>query len=401
VEFRLARGRSLFSGAGVNVVLLGLTSLLTDFGSEMIMPILPLFIVSLGGAGIAVGLIAGIGDSLSSILKVFSGYWSDRVGRRKPFVTLGYVSSAVAKLFFPLSTHWLHLVVLRPIERVGKGVRTAPRDALIAESIRVGVMGKGFGFHRAMDTAGAVLGSFSAFLLVWVWGLNLRTILLAAALISFTAIIPLLWVREPSPSQSKPQISSLKISLKGVPVKLKLFIFAATIFALAEFSCMFFILRVSVFLAGAGVEYVATPILFYTFFNVVYAVFAFPSGMLADRFGRLTMVVIGYLLFAVTCLGFATTGSLPVYAMLFVAYGLVYALVEGNVRAYVSELSPPGVKGTVLGAFHTSVGLAALPANLLAGALWQLTSPTITFLYGAALSTLAATLAVKSATSKS
>ncbi|MHC1563717.1 MAG: MFS transporter [Candidatus Hecatellaceae archaeon] len=401
MEFRLARGRSLFSGAGVNVMLLGLTSLLTDFGSEMIMPILPLFIVSLGGAGIAVGLIAGIGDSLSSILKVFSGYWSDMVGRRKPFVTLGYVSSATAKLFFPLSTHWLHLVVLRPIERVGKGVRTAPRDALIAESIRTGFMGKGFGFHRAMDTAGAVLGSLSAFLLVWVWGLNIRTILLAAALISFTAIIPLLWVRETSPPKGKPQISSLKISLKGVPVKLKLFIFAATIFALAEFSCMFFILKVSVFLAGSGVEYVATPILFYTFFNVVYAVFAFPSGILADRFGRLTMVVIGYLLFAVTCLGFSMPGSLPVYAMLFVAYGLVYALVEGNVRAYVSELSPPGVKGTVLGAFHTSVGLAALPANILAGALWQLASPTVTFLYGAALSTLAAILAVKSAASKS
>lgn len=381
-------------------MLLGLTSLLTDFGSEMIMPILLLFIVSLGGAGIAVGLIAGIGDSLSSLLKVFSGYWSDKTGRRKPFVALGYASSATAKLFFPLSTHWLHLAILRPIERVGKGVRTAPRDALIAESVRVGVMGKGFGFHRAMDTAGAVLGSFSAFLLVWVWGLNLRTILLVAALISFTALIPLIWVREASVRQGKPRISSLKMSFKGVPKRLKLFILAATIFALAEFSYMFFLLRVSGFLAGAGVEYVAMPILLYVLFNIVYAVFAFPSGMLADKFGRLRMVVMGYLLFAATCLGFAWSGSLPLYILLFVAYGLVYALVEGNVRAYVSELSPPPIKGTVLGAFHTSVGLAALPANILAGTLWQLSSPTATFLYGAMLSALAAILAVKAATSK-
>ena len=381
-------------------MLLGLTSLLTDFGSEMIMPILPLFIVSLGGAGIAVGLIAGIEDSLSSLLKVFSGYWSDKTGRRKPFVALGYASSATAKLFFPLSTHWLHLAILRPIERVGKGVRTAPRDALIAESVRVGVMGKGFGFHRAMDTAGAVLGSFSAFLLVWVWGLNLRTILLVAALISFTALVPLIWIREASVRQGKPQISSLKMSFKGVPKKLKLFILAATIFALAEFSYMFLLLRVSGFLAGAGVEYVAMPILLYVLFNIVYAVFAFPSGMLADKFGRLRMVVMGYLLFAATCLGFAWSGSLPLYILLFVAYGLVYALVEGNVRAYVSELSPLDIKGTVLGAFHTSVGLAALPANILAGTLWQLSSPTTTFLYGAILSALAAILAVKAATSK-
>ncbi|HID17964.1 TPA: MFS transporter, partial [Candidatus Bathyarchaeota archaeon] len=132
----------------------------------------------------------------------------------------------------------------------------------------------------------------------------------------------------------------------------------------------------------------------------VYAVFAFPSGILADKFGRLRMVVMGYLLFAATCLGFAWSGNLPLYILLFVAYGLVYALVEGNVRAYVSELSPLDIKGTVLGAFHTSVGLAALPANILAGTLWQLSSPTTTFLYGAILSALAAILAVKAATSK-
>ena len=304
------RGGSLFSGLGINVVLLGLTSLLTDFGSEMIMPILPLFIVSLGGAGMAVGLIAGLGDSLSSILKVFSGYWSDRMGKRKPLVVLGYASSATAKLFFPLSTHWLHLVFLRPLERVGKGVRTAPRDALIAESIRMEAMGRGFGFHRAMDTAGAVLGSLSAFLLVWLLGLNLRTILLIAALISFTALIPLTWVREVE-APLRPKTPSLTISLKGVPVKLKLFIASATIFALAQFSYMFFILKVSSFLESVGAEYVATPILFYVLSNLVYAVFAFPSGMLADRFGRLRMVILGYLLFSATCLGFALTGGIP------------------------------------------------------------------------------------------
>lgn len=356
------------------------------------MPVLPLFIVSLGGAGIAVGLIAGVGDSLSSILRIFSGYWSDKVGRRKPFVVSGYASSAVAKLFFPLSTHWLHLVLLRPIERTGKGIRTAPRDALIADSIRLSVIGRGFGLHRAMDTAGAVLGSLTAFLLVWIWSLNLRTILLTAALVSFTALIPLVWVREKS---SKPLPSlTFKVSFKGLPRRLKLFIFAATVFALAEFSYMFFVLRAAGLFAGS-IKPFAIPILLYVLFNIVYAVFAFPSGMLADRFGRLKMVIIGYMLFTVTCLGFTLPASLPLYVLLFISYGLVYALVEGNVRAYVSELSPPQIKGTALGVFHTSVGLAALPANLLAGVLWELVTPASTFLYGAALSALAALLAFK------
>ena len=390
--------RASFLGAGLNVLLLGLASLLTDFGSEMVMPVLPLFIVSLGGTGVAVGLIAGIGDSLSSILRVFSGYWSDKTGRRKPFVLAGYASSATAKLFFPLSTHWLHLVVLRPIERVGKGVRTAPRDALIAESLKAGVMGKAFGFHRAMDTAGAVLGSLTAFLLVWVLAWDLRTILLAAALISFTALIPLIWVKEMGGGHKI--MGSLKISLKGLPGKLKIFIAAATVFALGEFSYMFFILRVAGFLAARGLEHLAMPILLYVFFNIVYAGFAFPAGVLADRFGRLKMIVLGYILFLGTCLGFAYSNLLMLYVFLFIVYGLTYALIEGNMRAYVAELSPPERRGTVLGAFHTCVGLAALPANLLAGTIWQFGSPQLTFIYGSILSALATCLAIKAATVK-
>lgn len=376
--------RAAFLGAGYNVLLLSVASLLTDFGSEMIMPILPLFIVSLGGSGIAVGIIAGLGDSLSSLLKVFSGYWSDKTGKRKPFVLAGYFSSATAKLFFPLSTHWLHLVLLRPIERLGKGLRTAPRDALIADSLKAGFMGRAFGFHRAMDTAGAVLGSLAAFLLVWSLGWGFRPVLFTAALVSFAALVPLIWVREIS-RESRGE-ATLKVSLKGLPWKLKLFILAATVFTLGEFSYMFFILRAGEILALKGMEHTATPILLYVFFNIFYAGFAFPAGMLADRFGRLKIIFFGYLLFTFTCLGFYAIASPPLYVLLFIAYGLTYALIEGNVRAYVAELSPENVRGTALGAFHTSVGLAALPSNLIAGVLWQLVNPQTVFLYGVALS---------------
>ena len=387
--------RDSFLGVGLNVFFLGLVSFLTDVSSEMIMPILPLFIYSLGGAGIAIGLIAGFGDSISSILKVFSGYWSDKTGRRLPYVFAGYASSAVAKIFFPLSTHWLHLLLLRPIERVGKGIRTAPRDALIADSLKSEVMGRGFGFHRAMDTAGAVLGSLLAFLLVWVWGWSLRAILLVAAIVAFLALIPLLRVREVSAGRSRSLRVGLRLSLKGLPRKLKLFILAATLFALAEFSYMFFILRAREAVGGLGVEAIAFPILLYVLFNIFYAVFAFPAGMLSDKIGKRKVIIVGYVLFATICLCFAASKLFTLYILLFALYGLVYALLEGNIRAYTAELSPSEIRGTALGTLHTAIGLAALPSNMVAGILWEVLGSTSTFIYGAVLAAIASIILAK------
>ncbi len=369
----------------VNIVLLGIVSFLNDLSSEMVMPILPLFITSLGGSGLAVGLIGGLRESISSILKIFSGYWSDKTGRRKAFVTAGYLTSSAFKLFLAFSKTWQHILVFTGLERVGKGLRTAPRDAIIADSMPRD-LGKGFGVHRAMDTAGAVLGSAAVFLLFWFFGLNFKSIIFIAAIIGFLSLIPLHFVTEKKREQSD---VDLKIGLKNLPPRLKLFIFISGIFSLANFSYMFFILRAQEHFTGK--LSIGAPILLYILFNIFYTFFAVPFGTLSDRVGRKKVIAAGYLLFSLTALGFAYFTSLPALVVLFSLYGMVYAITDGNQRAYVADLAPAKLKATALGTFHTVTGLAALPSSLIAGFLWQI-NPAATFIYGAAISFISALL---------
>jgi MFS family permease len=373
-------------GISINVILLGLTSFLTDISSEMINPILPMFITALGGTGLIVGLIAGLANSITSILQVFSGYWSDKFGKRKPFVFFGYSISALSKLFFPLATLWHHILILKPIERFGKGLRTAPRDAIIADSVNKNRRGAWFGVHRAMDTGGAILGSVLVFILFWIFGLKFRKIFLVAAIIAFTSLLPLLFVRD---RKIKPKKVSLKISLKGLPKPLKLFVLVASVFALGNFSYMFFILRAQKFFVQE--MSVAIPIFLYIIFNIFYALFSIPSGILSDKIGRKNVIFLGYFLFVLTCLGFVFSTSLIVFIVLFALYGLVYALVDGNQRAFVSDLAKKELKGIALGTFHTSISLATLPSSLIAGFIWQF-NPSMTFVYGAFVASVACIL---------
>lgn len=372
-------------GISANVLLLGIVSFLNDLSSEMIMPILPMFITALGGTGLIVGLIGGLRDSISSILKVFAGYWSDKSGKRKAFVSSGYLTSALFKLFLPLSIVWQHILIFASLERIGKGLRTAPRDAIIADSIPK-ERGKGFGIHRAMDTSGAVAGSIVVFLLFWFFGFSFKSIILIAAILAFLSLIPLYFVKE---KKREPQDINLKIGLKNLPRPLKLFILVSGMFALANFSYMFFILRAQEFFTGK--LSIGIPILLYILFNISYAVFAVPFGKLSDKIGRKKVIVAGFLLFSLTSLGFAFFNSLTAFIVLFALYGMVYAIVDGNQRAYVSDLSSEELRATALGTFHTIIGLVALPASLIAGFLWQI-NPTITFIYGAVISIISVVL---------
>ncbi len=361
------------------VLLLGIVSFLNDLSSEMIMPILPMFITALGGTGLVIGLIGGLRDSISSILKVFCGYWSDKTGKRKVFVFSGYLTSALFKLALAFSKIWQHILIFSGLERVGKGLRTAPRDAIISDSMPK-ERGKGFGIHRALDTSGAILGSLVVFILFWFLGFNFKSVILIAAVFSLFSLIPLYFVKE---KKKEPQDISLKIGLKNLPRSLKLFILVSSIFALANFSYMFFILRAQEFFTGKLA--IGVPILLYILFNIFYAVFAIPFGALSDKIGRKKVIIFGYLLFSLTCLGFAFFNSLAAFIVLFALYGIVYAIVDGNQRAFVSDLSTEKLRATALGTFHTATGLVALPASLIAGFLWQIT-PTITFIYGSILS---------------
>jgi len=366
-------------GISANILLLGVVSFLNDLSSEMIMPILPMFVKSLGGAGLAVGAAGGFRDSISSILKVFCGYWSDRIGKRKIFIFSGYVISSLFKLFLALSKTCQHAVILASLERVGKGLRTAPRDAIIADSMAT-ERGKGFGIHRALDTSGAILGSIVVFLLFWFFGFGFKLIIFAAGIVAFVSLIPLRFVKE---SKREPQEMTLKMSLQQLPKKVKLFILISGTFALGNFSYMFFIIKAQE--AFTDKLSVAVPILLYILFNIFYAAFAIPLGALSDKIGRRKIIILGYLLFSLTSLGFAFFTSLPAFIVLFALYGITCAAVDANQRALVADLSSLQLKATALGAFHATTGLMALPASLIAGFLWQSIAPSITFIYGSTL----------------
>jgi MFS family permease len=365
-----------------NILLLGLVSLLNDASSEIIQPVLPLFISSLGGGGIAIGLIGGLGDGIPSIIKIFSGHMADRLGRKKPLVVAGYGLSAFSKLLFPLSTIWQHVFILKSLERCGKGIRSAPRDAIIADCAAQQVRGQGFGILRAMDSFGAVIGSALAYLL-WQAGLDLRSIIVIGALLAAMSFLPLLKVGD---TIQAPQ-PNLKMNFSSLSPDLRRFIIVASLFALANFSYMFFILRAQSFFSGA--LSIGAPLLLYTLFNVCYASLAAPAGILSDRIGRRNVLSAGYGLFAIVSFGFVTVTSTAGLIVLFMLYGSVYALVDGVQSAFVSDLCKSSSRGTALGIYYGAVGFASIFSGAIAGVLWQSEGPETTFLYGAVVAALA------------
>ena len=325
-----------------NVILLGLVSFLNDLSSEMILPILPRFITLLGGSSLAIGLIGGLMESISSILKVFCGYLSDKTGKRKIFVFSGYFTSSIFKLMLAFSKVWQHVLVFISFERVGKGLRTAPRDAIIADSVVEMERGKGFGIHRSLDTLGAIFGSLLTVILLWL-SFKLNLIILIAAIASFLSLIPLNFVKE---VKSKKQDVSLNIGLKMLPKHLKLFILVSAVFALANFSYMFFILKAQeTFLNKMGVFGEIIPVLLYVLFNVFYAAFAIPFGMLSDKIGREKVIVLGYALFSITTLGFAFFDSMFAFVILFALYGIVFAIIDGNQSCLLYTSPSPRDRG--------------------------------------------------------
>jgi MFS family permease len=383
--------KQLFAGIGVNILLLGMVSLLTDLSSEMMVSILPMYITSIGGTAFIVGLTGGLGDSISSLLKVFSGYWSDRTGRRKPFVFFGYGASAVAKLALAFSTTWGQILGFRAVERTGKGMRDAPRDAIIADSAAAEVRGKAFGIHRTMDTSGAIGGSLLALLLFWVFGLHFKTIILVCAIVAFASLIPFLWVKD---VRREPQKRSLGLNFRALPRRLKYFVVVATVFALGNFTSWFFVLRARDFFAETVSEdrAVTLAIALYCLFNVVYAAFSIPVGILSDRIGRGRILLLGYTLLGVTFFSFALMQSVMGLVIFFILYGLIYAFVEGAERAFVCDMAPEHIRGTALGTLHTAVGVVALPSGIIAGLLWEHVGSWAAFVYGGSLGLIAAAL---------
>ncbi|MBX4211290.1 MAG: MFS transporter [Candidatus Yanofskybacteria bacterium] len=377
----------------LNVILLGITSLLTDFSGEMLLPLLPFFIQSLGAGGVALGLIFGIGDAIAAILKVVSGYWSDRLKKYKQFVFWGYGFSAVAKFLYPLAASWQHVALIRPFERMGKGFRDAPRDAIISESLNHEERGKGFGLQRAMDSVGAIIGSVFVLVLFVFSDVSLKTIFYIAAGIGLSAVIPIFFVKVPEGLEQRSATSS-PTKFSG---KLRRFIFVGTLFALANFSVAFFILQAQAsFFDLTEKQTLGLVLAVYIFLNIFDAAFSEPAGKLSDRIGRKKVILLGYSLFTAVSVGFLlvsvlahnNTVSFFVLLGLFALYGLFKGAIDASQRALISDLSATGGRATALGTFETLTGLAAIPAGLIAGVLWN-SGSVYTFGYGAVMGLVA------------
>lgn len=379
-------GRRRWMGLPRNVVALGLVSLFQDISSEMIYPLLPLFLANVLGADKAIiGLIEGIAESTASLLKVFSGWLSDRSGRRKAWAVGGYSLSALVKPAVALAQAWPFVLGVRFLDRVGKGVRTAPRDALLAASTPAESRGRSFGLHRAMDTTGAIIGPLLAFVLLPVFSGNYRPVFAVTIIPGLISVALLVFlVRERHVRAPLGERQGLRISLAPFDRQFRLFLLAVVVFTLGNSSDAFLLLRAD----ATGVPGVQIPLLWLVF-NVVYALASTPAGALSDRIGRRGVIVGGYAVFALVYLGFARASTVWHIWLLFAAYGLYYGLTEGVQRAYAADLVPDHLRGTAFGVYHTLTGLALFPASLVAGRLWQTIGVPAPFFYGAAMSGLA------------
>ena len=370
-----------------NVIILGLTSFFTDIASEMVYPLIPFFLTATLGASPAVlGLIEGVAESIASLLKVFSGYISDKFRNRKILAISGYSSSAVGKLLLYVANSWGFVFAGRVVDRVGKGIRTAPRDALIADSADPSKKGMAFGLHRAMDTAGAAIGVALAYYFLTRFAGDYSQVFLWSLLPALIGIILLFMVRERKKEFEARKPPSLK--WKILPRKLQLFLIVAFIFTLGNSSNTFLLLR------SSDIGFTpATAILLYLVYNVVYGTVSFPAGKLSDMIGRKQLLVAGYVFYGLVYLGFAFVSG-PEHAWLlwalFGMYGLYSGFTDGIEKALVADLAPAEVRATAIGLHAAILGIGLFPASFMAGELWQNLGPSAAFYFGGGMGVIAA-----------
>jgi len=382
-------------GIAPNVFFLGIGSLLTDISSEMIFTLVPLFLANvLGAATTVIGFIGGLSDGLDNILRLLSGWVSDRIGNRKNIAVAGYSLSTILKPLMYIASSWGMVLGVRFGDRIGKGIRTSPRDALIADSISPSERGKSFGIHRAMDTLGAVIGlALAAIIIYYVQGGGLdltrqsyRWIVLIGVIPAVLAVIVLLVaIREPTRRTVYVGVRLTRHRLFSFDKRFIIFIIVVGLFNLGQSSNFFVILRAQ----NLAVPLIQT-VLMLVLYNVVYAVLSMPAGILSDRVGRKWVIIIGWLVYAVVYLGFAMATQMWQVWMLFIGYGIYSGVSEGVARAFVADLVPAEKRGTAYGLYYGVVGVALIPASVLAGYLWQVVNPSAAFYFGAGLALIAA-----------
>lgn len=367
-----------------NILLIGLTSLFMDASTEMVYPLIPLYLVTAFGATPElVGVIEGIAESLASLMKVFSGYLGDRYKRKKALTIAGYSTALIYKVALILSTSWVGVLTARVIDRFGKGVRVAPRDALVSENAAKTKQGTAFGLHKALDMLGSALGVLASYFILRSSSgtTDFQRVFLFSLIPAVCGMIVLSFVRERKQNAVTTTEKLPRVSWKSLDIRLRLFLITAFVFNLGNSSNTFLLLRPYV----AGYDAVSV-ILLYLLYNVVSSVLSLPMGKLSDKIGKKRLLVLGYLAFSLTYLGFAVAKSGIAFLLLFVLYGVYTAMTAGVERALIAVLAPPEHKCAVLGLHGMMTGIALLPASVVAGILWKEVSASAPFFLGAALS---------------
>lgn len=371
-----------------NVYFIGLVSFFADISSEMVYPIIPLYLATVFGATPAlIGLIEGIAESVASLLKVYSGYITDKYKRKKAVAFTGYATGVIYKIALILASSWAWVLVARVIDRIGKGIRTTPRDVMVSDCATEGCSGKAFGIHKSLDMAGSALGILFAFLIMKSadGNYNYQQIFYISIIPALLSLVMFAKIKEKKQVRIVKPRESFRHNYNKLDAGLKLYIFVAFLFTLGNSSNVFLLLRAK----SIGFDD-TTVILLYFIYSVSASALAIPAGKRSDKVGRKKLLVTGYFVFALVYLGFAFVTSQALMVFLFVLYGAYTAMIAGVERAFIAEISPPELKGTMLGLHATVVGIALLPASTVAGILWTVFGAPAPFILGASLASAAA-----------
>jgi MFS family permease len=374
-------------GIEKNIFFVGLTSFLTDTTTKMVYAVMPMFLISLGASKTELSLIEGIAESTASLLKAVSGWWSDKIGRNKPFMVIGYAMTAVLSPMFAFVTSPLQVLGVRFAERVGKGIRTAPRDSLVAGSSNECDTGKNFGFHKAMDNSGAIVGPLIASAVLLFFPGDFRRVFLIAAIPGLLGLANIiLFVKEAKKSKGD---LTVKIQLKDFSKDYYFFLFIVFIFTLGNSTDALLLVKAG----DVGVSDAYIPIM-YLVFNAVSVLFSVPAGILSDKIGREKLIIFGYLIYSGIYFGFGMAGNPISMALLFALYGVYSAATDGVQKAMVSDIVDKNKRGTGLGLYNCILGVTLLPASVIAGLLYDNINNRAPFYYGAVLAMIAAFLMI-------
>lgn len=376
-----------------NIIFLGLISFFMDISSEMVYPIIPLYLTATFGATPAlVGIIEGIAESVASLLKVFSGYITDKYNKKKPIAFVGYATGFIYKLALFFASSWIGIMTARVVDRLGKGIRTAPRDVMVSESADKNAMGKSFGIHKAMDMAGSAIGILLSYFLLRYLGnakADYKLIFAISIIPTVLALLMFVFVKERKEPREMKQREHFWKNISQLDGRLKLYLLIVFLFTLGNSSNTFLLLRAK----SSGFDDI-NVILLYFLYNVTVSLLSIPMGKLSDKIGRKWVLTGGYVLFSLVYLGFGFATQSWAFVALFVVYGIFTAMTAGVERALIAEIAPKDLKGTMLGLHSTIAGIALLPASVICGLLWNSFGSAIPFVFGAIMSAVAALLLI-------